>query len=1678
MSAPIRFRDPPSVPDFLASKPIMTRTLVALLALVLALVLPLSAAPLSGIKSVGPSAADYPSITAAIADIQTQSLGGPLVLELQAEYVGTAETFPLVVPSLIGASEANTLIIRPAAGAAALELSSANNTAATLDLNGARFVTIDGRPGGDGTTKQLTITNTSTSGVAVRFINEANHNALRHIALKGSNTNTGNGTVVFSTTTGANGNDDNLIDSCDLGDGAGTPKNAICSAGTTSGAAKANSGNIVSNCNILNFHGNPGTTGDSAGIRLMAGSSDWIISGNSFYQTAPHAAGSGNLRAIHIDNTSGNNFTISGNFIGGSAPHAEGAAWTTTATGSYLFQGISLNVGSLSPSKVSGNTVANIAWNTGSSANRLPGAWTGIFVENGAVEIDSGNSIGRDTGTGSILCTTGSGGTTFGIGSASSGRVTIAGNTVGSINTSHPTSGAASLVGIQVTAGDNDIANNLIGSTSTPNSLNATTSTSTPAIGVGQQVTGIAVQNSSSNTTITGNTVANLNNNHGSASPGWIRGIVTSSGVNTISGNTVRNLSTTSPLAGVTNPPSVIGISQTSTTAGQTVSLNVVHSLSNTAASAGVTIMGIHFKGNTTDGPNPIARNQVHSLAIASTSASSRLFGMYFEAGVFTARNNMVSVGLDAGGTTTAGSSFISGIYDLGGTGDRSFHHNSVHVGGTQISGTAPTAAFVSGGTTNTRDFRNNIFANTRGNGGAAGKHYAAVYNNGAAAPPNPAGLTSNCNLFFTGGSGGVLGLFNAADQTNLTAWQAATGQDASSAFADPRFVNPTGDANTIDLHLLAENPAQGGGLPIPSVTDDFDGETRGSLPYADIGADSSNQLAASDIYAPAISLPPLSHGSTANRTLTDCTIIGDNSGIVAGGADTPRLYYKKATDADTFGGNTAADDGWKYVTATRTGGSYGFTIDYSLLNGGGVGIGDTIQYFVVAQDASGNLSSYPAAATASANPPVRNIVAKPAAGVGSYMIAPTLGGTVTVGGSGSDYSSLTGAGGLFAALNSNVLASDITVKITGDTLEDGGTMLNATMQDAYPGTFSVTFQPDGTSMRTISGSGPDGMICLSGVRGVTIDGRSGGGGRHLTFRNTGSTGAAIAFINDASENTVRNCVIEGANTSVVLFGTGLATGNDSNLVTDNRIRNRGDVAASPPDYLVASIGTSDTVANSNNTVSNNELSDFENYGVITLSGSESWNISGNTIYQTAARTTFLAGIVFNAHGANEIRNNTIHDLTTAGQATGISVGGKRGSASITGNRIWKLGIVNGSASGATGISVNADGTGRSVVLANNMISVGHPGGTLRYIYGIRDLSLAAGTVIVAYNSVLISGFGGLSDSWSYNNLGNSNSTVRNNLFLNLSTGSRNNFAANCPPNSTGSLTMSHNIYSGTGRDNPGAFFDGSNGTGDGGLPISHAQWLANVPGDIHSSAGNPGGDFSGSMFVNPAEGDLHLIPGGNPLVNHTGTPIPELASDFDGQLRSASQPYIGADELAAPGNRPPLFPGHAVNTRINTAIDVFHTALLARASDPDGDALTIGAVSATSAAGGTVANGSGGFNYTPPAGHTGLDILDVTVTDGRGGETSGPVIVNVTDGDSSGGNSSGDGQSRLAFLRNGGRLALLFSGSPGEAYRIQRSTDLVDWQWIGSTTATGDGRIPFADPNPPAGSAFYRAIR
>jgi hypothetical protein len=570
--------------------------------------------------------------------------------------------------------------------------------------------------------------------------------------------------------------------------------------------------------------------------------------------------------------------------------------------------------------------------------------------------------------------------------------------------------------------------------------------------------------------------------------------------------------------------------------------------------------------------------------------------------------------------------------------------------------------------------------------------------------------------------------------------------------------------------------------------------------------------------------------------------------------------------------------------------------MDYSLINGGSVTVGTTIQYFVVAQDAANNFGSNPTGATSSANPPVQNVNTKPIAGVNSFSILPSFsGGTVTVG-SGGSYPNLSGGGGLFAAINGAVLTSNLVVKITSDVLEAGSVPLNQLFTNHYPASSNptLTIQPDSATMRTLSGNTSGNLITLNGADRVTIDGRFAGSGRYLTLRNPNfsPTPTTLLFINDASSNTVRNCIVEGAGFSgsgVVVFSTGVVSGNDDNLITGCQVRGGAD-------NLIKSTGTSALVSNSGNTVSNNELFNFDNYGIyIAPTGNDSWDISGNDIYNVAAGsgdTYGTNGIYMAGGGTNLITGNSIHDLRTINtRSYGIHLSGT-GTTTVARNRI---NAIDGVPRTAAGIYFEG-AAGSTLHVINNQITLSPSASASNSLFGIYDYGSSGSIINIFHNSILIGGMeSNALNSWASLRRSGSTHTEQDNLLLNLRTGGTGSHFAAGREGGGGSYTPSHNVYAGTGATAESFMDFGSAGVPG---PVSFPAWQS-ATGDTASQAGLAGtGNFTTAMFVNAATGDLHLVPGGNVLVNALGTPIAGVTDDFDGDPRSATSPTIGADEF------------------------------------------------------------------------------------------------------------------------------------------------------------------------------------
>jgi hypothetical protein len=385
----------------------------------------------------------YATLGAAFAAINAGTHTGAITIDVCGD---TSEGTATALLSASGGTSSYTSIVISPAGGAARTISGATTAGAPMiDFNGADNVTIDGlNTGGN----SLTISNTTvsaTSGTStIRFIGGATSNTITNSNIQGSGTMSvaTNGATIFFSTDGntANGNDNNTISSNNIGPaGANLPTKAILGNGSTTTTAIGNSGIVIDNNNIFDYFGAAVT---SSGIATNGGCNNWTITNNRLYQTGTRTWTTGSSH-VGIDirpstATSGaQGFTITGNTVG-YASNTQTGVYTLTGAGTGAkFVGIFHNgIVTGTTSNVNNNTVAAVSMTgvTGSGTT-TSSPFTAILLQEGNL-ISNGNTVGSQSGTGSLIfsTTTTSSTDVYGIHNFSSNAWTSNNNNVGGIS--------------------------------------------------------------------------------------------------------------------------------------------------------------------------------------------------------------------------------------------------------------------------------------------------------------------------------------------------------------------------------------------------------------------------------------------------------------------------------------------------------------------------------------------------------------------------------------------------------------------------------------------------------------------------------------------------------------------------------------------------------------------------------------------------------------------------------------------------------------------------------------------------------------------------------------------------------------------------------------------------------------------------------------------------------------------------------------------------------------------------------------------------------------------------------------------------------------------------------------------------------------------------------------------
>ncbi|MBS1782856.1 MAG: hypothetical protein JSS78_07305, partial [Bacteroidetes bacterium] len=1466
--------------------------------------------------SVNPGSGSYTTLAAAFTAINNGVHTGAITISITNN---TSEPNGGAILNYSGNGSANYTSINISPSGGSFTISGAATAGSPLiDLVGADNVTFNGlNTGGNA----LSISNTTASNTSntstIRFKDGATGNTITNCTVLGSfnaavTTNGGN---IFFSTDGltTSGNDNNAVTFCNIGPaGSNLPTKGIYGNGSTTNVAINNSSINISNNNIFDYFG---AAVSSAGVYVSAGNIDWTISNNKFYQSATRTqTTSSQHSAVWIANTtgnsSGNNFLISGNTIGYANSASTGTYTLTTISGTKFIP-IYLSVPSTpTATGVQGNTITAIAMSGATSGTGSSSPFMGVYVAGGLVTIGdvTGNTFGSQTATGVISFTTTSSSASdvaaiynFGSAAFTANNNNIGGFTVANTNA---TPAAANFYGIRVN-------------------------------------TSISVNTIVQNNTI-GGTVANSIQSTSTASGTTVQGILATSSNFTATGNTIRNM-TAAGGTGTTTSASVIGMSFTSTSVNHTVTQNTIHSLSNTNASAATVVTGIQFTSST--GTNAISKNFIHSFNVASGTGT--INGIQVSGGTGTHSNNMIRLGIDATGANITTGAAIYGIRETSATDN--FWYNSVYIGGNNVGGSAATYAFNSSVTSSSRSYRNNAFVNARSNGAGIGKHYGyAVGGTGV----NPTGLTSNNNCIFVSGTGGVFGFYAATDISSGLAWQSATGQDVLSPSANPQFLNPTGTAATVNLHVstVVATPLESSGAVV-GVTDDFDNDPR-SATTPDIGADEFNGITM-DLLPPNITFTPLSNTSSTG-TVTQAATISDVSGVPTSGAGMPTLWYR------VNGGSFSSVTG-TLQSGTTTLGTWAFGIP-------GQSVNSLVEYYIGAQDINSNIITSPTGGSG-INPPG----ATPPGTFKSYYIVSSLSGNVKIGGDGtgpsigntyvslsealadvnpnqiksiyvnsggSGYSSaptvvFTGGGGTGATATSVVVSGAVTaIKVTNigsgytsaPTISfTGGSGSGATatanlstgfalgaatsfiLTSSYNVNYeykfpivvpmiggasasnTLTIKPDVGVTPTISGSVSDAILKLNGANYVILDGSNNGtSSRDLTISNTNS----------------------GSSAAIAITSLGLGQGATNNVVKNCVLST---YASAIPGYGISMSGStlgSIGSDNDNNTIQNNIITGgtvgiyASGSASVSAGGLDNLSVIGNNVtINTTSSTAYGIEVAYGL--TSSIAQNTISVTTSASnQPVGISVETGFVSSSITRNMITKVVTTNTGGYGGRGLTVGTGTASSALTIANNVIygvnGSNYSGFTNSSAMGIgigmvgssSTFSTIAGGINLYYNSINMYGAhsyaSGTNTTALYVGSAASGLDIRNNAFV------------NSLYNSGNSGSIDYAIYSDAAgsafatinnNDYFGAPQGGSNSAFYVGYLGSAQQTLANWQSTVVSPKD------ANSISLNPAfNGDINLTPQpGSPLLG-AGTVV-SITTDFNGSTRSLTNPTIGAYE-------------------------------------------------------------------------------------------------------------------------------------------------------------------------------------
>jgi len=759
------------------------------------------------------SGTQYGTLSAAFSAIGTSQIGKDIVITL------SGSTTEQIYGAVLGAGTWNSLKIYPTVSG--VVVSNVVSSSPLITLNGADNVTIDGRVNQTGPADMI-INKFSLDGVGIIYQNTAGvgYTVVPTVTLSAPPS----GVTATAHAVLNSGNLSYVVDDPGYGYGT-TPPTVTLTGGTYTTAATARAstaitstidfeknaeGNTIQYCILEgNANATKGIVYFGSGVTPSNtyGNGNNIIQNNLFTSNingrpyyCVYSPGTGafpnvgnKIRNNEFKNFMNQGLSSIGIYVSGSAAPAPNNSWTITGN-SFYEENLVPTLGGTTFSAIQIGTSGSLGGTGYTVSNNYIG---GSAKECGGVAWTKSNTFDNTFNGISLYLTAGA--------PASS----IQNNTIKNFSWSN--SANAAWTALDIRSGDiniGTITGNTIGDNST-GSINYVAGTGTGKVyGININIVGTVV---CQNNTI-GSITAGNNTSTGVTD---ITGIYKSSGAGniTISNNTIGSTSNSSSINATTNGANTVSGINCGGSGTNIINGNTVANLVNSTNVAG-SIWALRVSAGT----NAVNGNFMYGLSTPNSTAATaaNLNGIFISGSTGTYSNNIISLGDN-------NPNYINGISESGTAGqNNNIYFNTVQISGNPTSGTLKSICLYDGANTNTRDYRNNIFSNSRSTTGGSNVHYPIyILASGGT-------ITCDNNDYFKSGTGGTLGYYG-GNITTLPIVSGVTGNDANSKIDDPYFANAVGTKAVDFITSLAATALTG--VIGTGITTDYAGATRYSAP-------------------------------------------------------------------------------------------------------------------------------------------------------------------------------------------------------------------------------------------------------------------------------------------------------------------------------------------------------------------------------------------------------------------------------------------------------------------------------------------------------------------------------------------------------------------------------------------------------------------------------------------------------------------------------------------------------------------------------------------------------------------------------------------------------------------------------------------------------------------------------